>query len=526
MSTRKLALANPDSAVLGVDRSANRLSKSSTYEVSLLPPNALLVRSELATFWRLMVAAEASDGALTASRVSSHYLLYPNPFPKPKRLSLRWHGHASLPCLLAIGDRLEVRSNWRVYLEEFEQAAATVAAMAAAATDDDGRHATVGSHSSEAAEASAAATRAWQFACRRASLWHQSASAGGVGTIEELVLADEGDALTSFERRYHLSGEPLYTLEMPPAKPPADPTTMRAGAAPRRAGRGAMMMAAADEGGDDGGDGAAALAARLKAAENEARAAKAAASEAQNAEARLRNMVASAERNAADAYAARLNAEEARDDVAEELAALREVYRMDVDGLSASVEDLEAEVKTLQAQLEEAAGGEGAAGGAGGARGGGEGALLAKVAELEEELAGTRMQAMRAEAAASDLQAELEASRTLASLELAAVAEEVDGLRLELGAAEREVAKAKLGLTDEGRSAEDAATIADLRGQLAELLEAFQSTEAAGMELMQLRPKLAQLERELQEARQGAFEEKQRAKGKEEEEEVEEEEEE
>ena len=42
----------------------------------------------------------------------------------------------------------------------------------------------------------------------------------------------------------------------------------------------------------------------------------------------------------------------------------------------------------------------------------------------------------------------------------------------------------------------DAATIAELRSQLAELLDAFQGTEAASMELMQLRPKLAKLERD------------------------------
>ena len=68
------------------------------------------------------------------------------------------------------------------------------------------------------------------------------------------------------------------------------------------------------------------------------------ASDAQNAEARLRNMVATAEKNAEMAYSARVEAEEAAEDAQAELDALREVYRMDVTGLEGSVADLEDEV--------------------------------------------------------------------------------------------------------------------------------------------------------------------------------------
>ena len=109
MSTATLARMHPNAAVLGVDRSAARLAKSHT-----LPSNALLVRAELATFWRLMLHTEACGGPLSAARVSHHFLLYPNPYPKPSRLNLRWHGHPALPMLLAIGARVEVRSNWYI----------------------------------------------------------------------------------------------------------------------------------------------------------------------------------------------------------------------------------------------------------------------------------------------------------------------------------------------------------------------------------------------------------------------------
>ena len=38
-----------------------------------------------------------------------HLLLYPNPYPKPRQRGRRWHFHASLPLLLALGGSLEVR---------------------------------------------------------------------------------------------------------------------------------------------------------------------------------------------------------------------------------------------------------------------------------------------------------------------------------------------------------------------------------------------------------------------------------
>ena len=58
--------------------------------------------------------------------MSKHYILYPNPWPKSKHLQRRWHGSAVFPQMANIGETLILRSNWRLYIEEFQQAAKQV----------------------------------------------------------------------------------------------------------------------------------------------------------------------------------------------------------------------------------------------------------------------------------------------------------------------------------------------------------------------------------------------------------------
>jgi len=117
-STRRLARLHSDCLVVGVDRSAHRLAKSSRP----LPENTLLLRARLEDFWRLL--ADAGIG------LRRHYLLYPNPWPKPGHLGRRWHGHPIFPRLIGLSCRLELRSNWRLYLEEFRAAAAICGTLA------------------------------------------------------------------------------------------------------------------------------------------------------------------------------------------------------------------------------------------------------------------------------------------------------------------------------------------------------------------------------------------------------------
>lgn len=106
-STRHLAAAFPDSLVLGLDKSAHRLARHRGAEES----NYLLLRTDVRDFWRL-----AHDAGWQPWR---HYLLYPNPYPKPSQIRKRWYGSPALPALLNLGGVLTVRTNWSFYAEEF-----------------------------------------------------------------------------------------------------------------------------------------------------------------------------------------------------------------------------------------------------------------------------------------------------------------------------------------------------------------------------------------------------------------------
>ncbi len=110
--TLELARRHPDRLVLGVDKSAARLAAGRRLPGAAdAPDNLVLLRCELVDFWQLAAAA--------GLRCARQYLLYPNPWPKPEHLQRRWHAHAVLPAILALGGELELRTNWRVYAEEF-----------------------------------------------------------------------------------------------------------------------------------------------------------------------------------------------------------------------------------------------------------------------------------------------------------------------------------------------------------------------------------------------------------------------
>ena len=147
-STCELARRFPDHVVVGIDKSAARLEKTTD---STKPANAVLVRCDCVDFWQL-AAAEAM-------RCDRQFLLYPNPWPKPDHVKRRWHAHPIFPALLAVGAEIELRTNWRIYAEEF------------------------------------------------------SIALRGLGIDAMLSSVDGADALTPFERKYHASGHPLYRLD-------------------------------------------------------------------------------------------------------------------------------------------------------------------------------------------------------------------------------------------------------------------------------------------------------------------------
>jgi len=110
-SSRSIAKQHPNHWVIGLDRSANRLNKE---DQEPSPPNCLMVQADCVDFWKLAVNA--------GWQLDKHFLLYPNPYPKSVQLKYRWHGHPAFADLLKLGGLLEVRSNWKIYIEEFSEA--------------------------------------------------------------------------------------------------------------------------------------------------------------------------------------------------------------------------------------------------------------------------------------------------------------------------------------------------------------------------------------------------------------------
>ena len=113
-STRRIAQSLPDCLVIGVDKSLSRLSRTGIAAFPHREGNAVWLRAELSSFWRLALHA--------GWRLERHYLLYPNPWPKPAHLQRRWHAHPVFPDLLRLGGRLEMRCNWEIYALEFAAA--------------------------------------------------------------------------------------------------------------------------------------------------------------------------------------------------------------------------------------------------------------------------------------------------------------------------------------------------------------------------------------------------------------------
>lgn len=110
-STVHLAHSHPQALVIGLDKSAHRLNKHDEHYRQTGIDNYLLLRADVDDFWRL---AQQANWHLHA-----HYLLYPNPWPKAAHFQRRCHGSPLFPTLLTLGGRLELRSNWQRYLQEF-----------------------------------------------------------------------------------------------------------------------------------------------------------------------------------------------------------------------------------------------------------------------------------------------------------------------------------------------------------------------------------------------------------------------
>jgi len=108
-SSTHLSKTHPQATVIGIDRSLHRIEKGR--KLLEVEKNVLLIRAELSDFWRLALNHKIYP--------KFHYILYPNPYPKKQHLKRRWHAHPIFPTILALGGKLTLRSDWKIYLDEF-----------------------------------------------------------------------------------------------------------------------------------------------------------------------------------------------------------------------------------------------------------------------------------------------------------------------------------------------------------------------------------------------------------------------
>lgn len=110
MSSYSLAARYPGHLIVGVDQSGHRLEKNA----AAVPDNCIMLQANCEDIWRLCL-----DHNIHFIR---HYILYPNPWPKSVHLKRRWHGHPVFPHLRPLAKTTILRSNWRTYLDEFNEA--------------------------------------------------------------------------------------------------------------------------------------------------------------------------------------------------------------------------------------------------------------------------------------------------------------------------------------------------------------------------------------------------------------------
>ena len=136
-STIHIARRFPSNPVIGIDKSGMRLTKAGNPAQTAgedVPRNAFWIRAELLDFWRLALE-RVQAGEWT---IPYHAVYYPNPWPKQSEATRRFHMHPIFPTLLALGDTIELRTNWEIYAREFAEAARIVLSVNAENTDNNG----------------------------------------------------------------------------------------------------------------------------------------------------------------------------------------------------------------------------------------------------------------------------------------------------------------------------------------------------------------------------------------------------
>lgn len=110
-SSRQLAERFPAHTVIGFDKSSSRLGRERDHADH---SNMLLIRADMNDLYRLILEKNWN--------LERHYMFYPNPWPKASHLKRRVHGSPLFPSLCKLGGIFEMRSNWLIYLQEFQEA--------------------------------------------------------------------------------------------------------------------------------------------------------------------------------------------------------------------------------------------------------------------------------------------------------------------------------------------------------------------------------------------------------------------
>ena len=111
-SSYALSQQNTDAIIVGIDKSEKRLDKFISDENFYDKDNLILIRADVIDIWRMIKQSNWN--------IKKHYLLYPNPWPKKDQLKRRWHGHPVFPEMLSLCDQIELRTNWKIYADEFK----------------------------------------------------------------------------------------------------------------------------------------------------------------------------------------------------------------------------------------------------------------------------------------------------------------------------------------------------------------------------------------------------------------------
>ncbi|MBD64207.1 MAG: SAM-dependent methyltransferase [Halobacteriovoraceae bacterium] len=111
-STFYLSQKYPDHLIVGVDKSESRLSRHKAFKKDP-PRNLIFLQCELIDFWLL------AHRHRTQFELTKQYLLYPNPWPKQKLVKKRFHAHPLFETILSLAAEFELRTNWKIYAEEF-----------------------------------------------------------------------------------------------------------------------------------------------------------------------------------------------------------------------------------------------------------------------------------------------------------------------------------------------------------------------------------------------------------------------